>query len=113
VFGNYNYTQTAGGTLEFVLGGRETGEYGRLALAGTPSSCKMTLAGTCAVTLAPGIRLRDKDAFDLLDWGASLSGTFDKLELPSLRGGSWITNEFYTTGRISVHIPSGTLINLR
>lgn len=113
VFGSYQYNQDAAGRVEFVLGGREAGKYGRIALTGTPAACTMKLAGTCAVTLAPGIRLRDKDTFDLLDWGASLSGTFDKLELPALRGGNWITNELYTTGRISVHIPSGTLINIR
>ncbi|NLF23707.1 MAG: hypothetical protein GX590_11190, partial [Lentisphaerae bacterium] len=110
---SYRYTQNADGRVEFVLGGREAGAYGRIALTGTPAACTMTLAGTCAVTLAPGFRPRDKDTFDLLDWGASLSGTFDKLELPALRGGNWITNELYTTGRISVHIPSGTLINIR
>lgn len=113
VFGNYAYTQNTSGRLEFVLGGRNEGEYGRVALMGTPANCPMTLAGTCTVTLAPGFKLQDKDSFDVLKWGTTLSGTFDTIELPQLKNGTWNTDELYTIGRISVRIQPGTVISIR
>ena len=59
-------------------------------------------AGTLRVTLAPGASPQAGDTYDLLDF-ASLTGTFDAVELPILAAGlQWNTISLLTTGVLSI-----------
>ena len=46
-------------------------------------------------------------SFDILDWGGSLSGVFESIQLPTLGGTLvWDTSQLYTTGVLSVVGPA-------
>jgi hypothetical protein len=78
---NGDYTQTATGALDIGLGGVTAGtQYGQLAVTGTA-----TLDGTLGVTLLNGFQPMLNDQFAVLTFG-SRSGTFGKLNFPSLGG---------------------------
>jgi len=58
----------------------------------------LTLDGFLDVSLGAGFSPNPGDAFDILDWYESLSGSFFSLNLPA---GDWDTSSLLTTGVIS------------
>lgn len=96
-FGN-NIALGAGTSLEIEVGGTLPGtQYDQVHVAG-----QLLLDGTLAVSLLDGFVPLVGNSFDILDW-ATLTGTFDVLQLPTLSGGlTWDTDELYTTGILTV-----------
>lgn len=94
------YTQTAGGKLKFDLGGTlPATDYDQLLV-----SEAVSLNGTLEVRLHSPFMPIVGNAFNIID-GASISGTFNTLQLPTLPSGtSWNKSQLYTTGTLLVTI---------
>jgi T5SS/PEP-CTERM-associated repeat protein len=93
---NGNFTQTSNGTLKALLASGS--DYSRL-----DATSNITLAGTLNVTTVAGFSPFAGQAFDLLNWTLTRTGSFGTLQLPTLAAGlSWNTSQLYTTGVISV-----------
>jgi T5SS/PEP-CTERM-associated repeat protein len=94
------YTQTVAGTLLIDIGGTLPGtNYDQLLVSGAVS-----LNGTLQVLLTNSFVPSVGDVFNIID-GASLSSTFNTLQLPSLPSGiSWNATQLYTTGSLLVTI---------
>ncbi len=95
-----SYTQTAAGKLKVDLSGTVPAtNYDQLLVSGAVS-----LNGTLQVRLSNSFVPSVGDAFNIID-GASLSGTFNTLQLDTLPSGiSWNTTQLYSTGTLLVTI---------
>ena len=107
VFVESDATFTDDNLLLIELGGLAPGdEHDRLSVGGG-----LTLDGTLDVRLIDGFVPSLGNTFDLLDF-ATLTGMFDRLDLPALDGSlSWDTSELYSTGTLSV-VPEPTSAGL-
>jgi hypothetical protein len=92
-----NIALAPGSALVIELGGTAPGSgYDQIQASGT-----LALNGALDVSLINGFTPSAGQSFDILDWG-SLTGTFSSINLPSLAGLNWNTNQLYTTGVLSV-----------
>ncbi len=89
----------SGSTLAIELGGTDQGgDYDFIDVTGNVTLNDATLDVTLLDPFTPGIG----QAFDILDF-ASLSGTFDQINLPTLGSRfEWDTSAIYTTGMLAV-----------
>ena len=90
-----------GSTIEFDLG--STTQFDELEITGD-----FTAGGTLDVNLLGSFSPSNGDVFDILDYdpNATISGSFDVLDLPSLTAGLiWDTSNLLTTGEIAVSTP--------
>jgi len=92
-----NYTQTAAGTLDVELAGRNTGEFDVLAVTGTAS-----LNGTLRVTVHPQFLPGAGEQFQILTC-ASRSGVFSVTNVPAGLVVSYASNGVFlvVTGQIA------------
>jgi hypothetical protein len=92
-----NIALSPASTLVMELGGTTPGtDYDQIISSGA-----LAFDGTLQVALINGFSPTAGQSFNLFDW-ASLSGTFDMLELPALAGLTWNTSQLYTTGVLSL-----------
>jgi T5SS/PEP-CTERM-associated repeat protein len=95
-----NVALSATSTIVLEIGGATAGGgYDQI-----QSSGALAFDGTLQVSLIGGFTPVAGQSFNLFDW-ASLSGTFDVLQLPALAGLAWDTSELYTDGVLSVVAP--------
>ncbi|NLE36779.1 MAG: PEP-CTERM sorting domain-containing protein, partial [Pirellulaceae bacterium] len=98
-----DYTQSSGSVLGIELD--PTSEMCDKLVAGA-----LALDGTLNVTSLGG-EFANGQVFDVLDW-ASLGGTFETVNLPTLAAGlSWDTSDLYTTGELRV-VPEPATMSL-
>ena len=96
---NGHFTQHATGILEIELGGTTAGtEHDALDVARN-----LTVDGTLNVSLINSFAPQAGDSFDILDWGFSLFGSFDNINLPPLDPGlNWDTSNLLIDGTLLV-----------
>ena len=98
------------GAIEFQIGGDEAGEYGRLVL---DQSALQIEGGTLRIALADGyhpVRRTTYHLFEVVS-GASMSGAFDAVELPAR--GTWLLDNLYVDGSVTLIPDTGTVLFLR
>ena len=80
-----NYTHSYGGKLQIELASPTS--FDKLAVTGNIMLARRSLpAAALEVSLADGYVPHGSQSFDILDWGGSLSGVFESIQLPTLGG---------------------------
>ncbi len=96
---NGHFTQHPTGILDIELGGTTAGT-GHDVL---DVARNLTVDGTLNVTLINSFVPQAGESFDILDWGFSLFGSFDTVNLPTLVGDlDWDTSNLLIDGTLSV-----------
>lgn len=101
-----NYTQLAGGALEFELSGVATGSYDQLKVTGNAH-----FAGTLRVVLINGYTPLPGTSFTLVSTTGSISGNIIASELPEIAGITWSLTQ--GTSTITLTAVSSELVSFR
>lgn len=103
-----SFEQTSDGELHITLAGADTTGGGSSVDFGVYAGDRMSLAGTLTVDVLPPFQPSPGDEFFILKtWPIAplegvIVGSFDRIELPRLKGAAWNTDALYTEGVLRV-----------